>query len=193
MTIINTTHTPHDAAHAQPVVPQFIIRRLIPSDSEGLSQLYTGPQAYSQTLHLPDSVPHQWDKTIKEMTDNEHAYVALINEDLVGHLSLTVNPNPRRRHVGRLTFAVRDDFHGKGIGSALMAFALNLADKWLNLQRLEVSVLSDNPRAIGLLTKYGFAIEGESQAFAYRNGRYADAYHLARIKANVAHQPHGNP
>jgi L-phenylalanine/L-methionine N-acetyltransferase len=36
--------------------------------------------------------------------------------------------------------AVRDDWQGRGIGTALMEAALDLADNWLDLTRVELSV-----------------------------------------------------
>ena len=66
---------------------------------------------------------------------------------VVGNLTLWQEPNPRRRHVAGLGMAVRDDWAGRGVGSALMAAAIDLADNWLGLTRLELTVWSDNEAA----------------------------------------------
>lgn len=78
--------------------------------------------------------------------------------------------------------AVRDDWHGKGIGSALMRAALDLADNWLNLRRIELHVYTDNAAGIALYTKFGFKIGGTHRHFAFREGRYVDAYSMARVR-----------
>ncbi len=78
--------------------------------------------------------------------------------------------------------AVRDDWRGKGIRSALMEAALDLGDTWLNLIRLELTVYADNDVGIALHEKSGFAIEGTHRFFAFRNGEYVDAYSMVRIK-----------
>jgi putative acetyltransferase len=44
--------------------------------------------------------------------------------------------------------AVRDDWQGKGVGTALMEAALDLADNWLNLTRIELTVYVDNAAGI---------------------------------------------
>ena len=44
--------------------------------------------------------------------------------------------------------AVRDDWQGRGVGTALMEAALDLADNWLNLTRIELEVYTDNAAAI---------------------------------------------
>ena len=78
--------------------------------------------------------------------------------------------------------AVRDDWQGKGAGTALMQAAVDLADKWLNLMRLELDVYTDNEPAIRLYKKFGFVIEGTLVNYAYRDGQYVDTYTMARLR-----------
>ena len=80
---------------------------------------------------------------------------------------------------------IKDNVQGKGVGSALLATVTDLADNWLNLKRIEISAYVDNERAINLYKKFGFEIEGESKAFAFRNGKYVNVYHMARIAKNL--------
>jgi putative acetyltransferase len=89
---------------------------------------------------------------------------------------------PRRRHAASLGMAVRDDFQGQGVGSALMQAMLNLADNWLNVVRLELVTWTDNEAALALYKKAGFVIEGTHRRYAFRDGQYVDAYALGRIR-----------
>ena len=57
-----------------------------------------------------------------------------------------------------------------------------LADGWLNVIRLELTVYTDNQRAIALYRKFGFETEGTHKAYALRAGRYVDALAMARIR-----------
>jgi putative acetyltransferase len=84
--------------------------------------------------------------------------------------------------VGEIHMTVRDDWQGKGVGTALMEAALDLADNWLNLKRLELTVYADNAAGIALYEKFGFEIEGTHRCFAFRNGEYVDACSMARIR-----------
>jgi L-phenylalanine/L-methionine N-acetyltransferase len=86
------------------------------------------------------------------------------------------------RHVGTIGIAVHDDWQGRGVGTALMEAALNLADNWLNLTRMELRVYVDNPAAMALYKRFGFEIEGTHRRLAFRNGEYVDAYSMARIR-----------
>ena len=62
-----------------------------------------------------------------------------------------------------------------------MQAALELADGWLNYQRLELSVYTDNLAALALYRKFGFVIEGTFRAYAFRDGQYVDSYAMARM------------
>jgi RimJ/RimL family protein N-acetyltransferase len=49
---------------------------------------------------------------------------------------------------------------GRGCGKRLLAAALDQADRWLNLRRLELNVWADNAAAIALYEQFGFEREG---------------------------------
>jgi putative acetyltransferase len=102
---------------------------------------------------------------------------------VVGQFGLHTFPQqPRRRHVGQIGMAVHDDWQGKGVGTALMQAAVDLADNWLNLTRLELEVYIDNTPAIRLYEKFGFTIEGTLVQYAFRDGQYVDTYMMARLR-----------
>jgi putative acetyltransferase len=61
-----------------------------------------------------------------------------------------------------------------------MEAALDLADNWLNLTRIELSVYTDNQIGIALYEKFGFEIEGTHRRYASRSGEYVDAHSMAR-------------
>ena len=77
--------------------------------------------------------------------------------------------------------AVREDRQGKGVGTGLMRAALDLADNWLGLTRVELHVYVDNVAGLALYEKFGFKIEGTHRRFAFRDGGFVDAYSTARI------------
>jgi len=78
--------------------------------------------------------------------------------------------------------AVRDDWQGMGVGTHLLRTALDLADNWLNLTRVELTVYTDNAAGIALYEKFGFETEGTHRRYAFRDGGFVDAYSMARLK-----------
>ncbi len=163
----------------------YIIRRAEASDAESMQKIFSGPKAIRGTLQLPYPSLDRWRKRLAEPPDGSFNLLACVNDEVVGQLGLfTLPQNPRRRHVGQLGMAVHDDWQGKGVGSALMQAAMDLADNWLNLSRLELEVYTDNEPAIALYKKFDFVIEGTLKNFAYRDGQFVDVYTMARLRAS---------
>jgi putative acetyltransferase len=161
------------------------IRRTEPSDYEAVQLIFAGPQVVWGTLQLPFPSAELWRKRLSEPPEGLYSLSACVDEnEVVGQLGLHTFPNqPRRRHAGQIGMAVRDDWQGKGVGTALMQAAIDLADNWINLTRLELEVYTDNEPAIRLYKKFGFTIEGTLLGFAYRDGQYVDTYMMARLRA----------
>lgn len=159
------------------------IRRAEPSDYEAIAKIFTYPKVTWGTLQTPYPSVEVWRKKLAEPPDGFFSLVACIDTDVVGQIGIHTFPNsPRRRHVADIGMMVRDDWQGKGIGSALMQAAVDLADKWLNLARLELEVYVDNEPAIKLYKKFGFEIEGREVNHAFRDGAYVDSYMMARVR-----------
>lgn len=159
------------------------IRHAEPDDYVAIHTIYTQPKVIWGTLQLPYAPAEKQRQRLSQPGDGSYTLVACVEGDLVGHLHLRTFPNsPRRSHAGGIGMAVHDEWQGKSIGTALMEAATNLADKWLNLTRLELSVYIDNEPGIRLYQKFGFEIEGMLQHYAFRDGHYADVYFMARFK-----------
>ncbi len=59
---------------------------------------------------------------------------------------------------------------------------MDLADRWLNLCRLELTVYTDNEPAIKLYRKFAFEVEGTLRKYSFREGVFVDAHMMARIR-----------
>lgn len=162
------------------------IRHAEPGDFEALHEIHTQPGAVRGTLQLPFPSAEKWRKRLQDQPRDRHFLVACVDDEIVGALDLWQETrSPRRMHAGGIGMAVHDRWQRKGVGNALMEAAIELADNWLNLLRLELSVFVDNEPAIRLYTKWGFKTEGTWEKYAFRDGRFVDAYCMARIR-NVA-------
>ena len=158
------------------------IRRAGPEDAAPLRDLYAMPQAQAGTLQLPFASLHHWQQRL-EPRDGVTVLLAESDGLVVGNLTLWQEPNPRRRHVASLGMAVRDDWVGRVVGTALMAAALDLADNWLGLTRLELTVWSDNEAAQALYRKFGFVQEGVARDYGLRHGVLVDSLYMARVRS----------
>lgn len=162
---------------------QIEIRHVEPEDYAQIHQLYSQEQVYSDTLQLPHPATAHWQKRTGTQEAGAYRLVACFGERVIGMIGLHLEQNMRRRHVASFGMAVHPEFQGQGIGSQLLAAALDLADNWLGISRVELTVYVDNPAAIALYKKFGFIVEGTSEAFAMRNGELVATHHMGRIKA----------
>ena len=148
-----------------------------------MQQVHAQPNALRGTLQLPFPSEESWKERLAKFGNNDYGLVACVEAEIVGMLSLMpTTPSPRRKHVGWLGMVVHDKWQSKGVGTALMKAAIDLADNWLNLKRLELVVYADNARAIALYERFGFEREGLNRAYAWRAGAYADSLMMARLR-----------
>jgi L-phenylalanine/L-methionine N-acetyltransferase len=162
------------------------IRHPEPSDYEGMQKIFTGPKVIRGTLQLPYPSAEMWRKRLEEHRDDVINLVACDGDEIVGQLYIQALTRPRRKHVGQIGMAVRDDYQGQGVGTALMQAAVDMADNWLNLLRIELEVFTDNEPAVQLYKKFGFVIEGTLTKYGFRDGEYVDVYAMARFRSERA-------
>ncbi len=81
--------------------------------------------------------------------------VAVAGSEIVGSLHLDAS----RHGFGELGMAVARDWRGRGVGSALIAAAIEWARE-RGLHKLSLGVFAHNAAAIALYRKFGFVQEG---------------------------------
>ncbi|HXR55808.1 MAG TPA: GNAT family N-acetyltransferase [Casimicrobiaceae bacterium] len=161
--------------------PAIVVRRAEVRDGSAIATTFAASRAYAGTLQLPFPSASMWEKRIAEISADDFLLVAEADGEVVGNCGLQpASRSPRRRHAGTIGMAVRDDWHGRGVGTALMKAAVDLADNWVGYSRLELTAYTDNAAALALYRKFGFAIEGTARGYALRDGVLVDAYMMAR-------------
>ncbi len=165
-------------------VDDICLEAAAPHHAQGLAQLYGAPAVARQVLQLPWPTVEMWNKRLAVGAEAERraALVALAQGHVVGHCSLWKNERVRLAHSGSLAMGVAQPWHGKGIGSRMMAAVLDVADNWMALRRVELTVFIDNEAALALYRKFGFEIEGELRDYAVRDGRLVNVYTMARLR-----------
>jgi L-phenylalanine/L-methionine N-acetyltransferase len=110
----------------------------------------------------------------------EFEIVGVLQGKIVGFGALYILGDGQS-HSGWIMLGVREELHRRGIGSILMRMLVATAHVFVGLQRLQLTVYSDNEVAIRLYEKFGFEIEGFHRRFARRGTDFVDAFTMARI------------
>ena len=174
--------------------PRVRIRTAEPSDAAAFSQVFAGREAARGTLQLPLRSVEETRKYLANLPAHDIQLVACIGARIVGAIGLhRGGMRARRVHVANIGMAVHDDWVGRGIGTALLRAVIDLADNWLGLRRLELTVYPDNDRAIALYQRFGFVIEGRHRDYALRDGAYVDALAMARLRDIAPEAPKQKP
>jgi L-phenylalanine/L-methionine N-acetyltransferase len=157
------------------------IRHAGTADAEAIRALYAEPSVYAATLQLPDPPAALWQQRLEQPREGAYSLVACRGGELLGQIGLVVGDNPRRKHSAHIGMGVRGSARRNGVGGALLGAAVELAEQWLALRRIELIVYTDNAAAIALYRKHGFSAEGVLRRYAFRNGQYVDAQMMARL------------
>ncbi len=164
----------------------FIIRPVNIGDGKGINELRRMPGVFENILGIPSERVKRNEDHIVNMDSNTHQFVAVTKNQLgeeviIGTAGLTVYANHRLRHCASIGIMIHKDYQSKGVGTALMKALIDIADNWLMLVRVELTVFEDNEKAIALYEKLGFEKEGVKKLAAIRNGKYENEFLMARI------------
>ena len=107
-----------------------------------------------------EQIRNRIEHTLKK--DNEAVFVVEVENMLVGYASVIGGHLNRTKHKASVVTGILQEYAGKGVGSRLFDTLLLWA-KESPLQRLELTVMTHNERAIALYQKFGFQIEGRQK------------------------------
>lgn len=165
-------------------IDEVIIRPAEIRDVRDINTLRRMPGIVENLIALPSETIASNEKFIANVSDDDHIFAAEISSNgvsrVIGLAGLHCRKLPRMRHTASIGIMVHVDFHRRQIGSKLMNAIIDLADNWLMLKRVDLTVYPENTSAIKLYEKFGFVREGISRYASIRNGAYADLQHMAR-------------
>ena len=161
------------------------IRRATPKDAAAFARTMGDPIVYPNLMQMPYTNDGIWAARLAENDlpgKTDLILVAELDGEVVGNAGLhPASAAQRRKHAVMLGMSVAPAAQGQGVGSALLAALCDYADRWAGVLRMELTVYTDNQRAIRLYQRHGFVIEGTHRAYAMRDGQYVDAYAMARL------------
>jgi L-phenylalanine/L-methionine N-acetyltransferase len=171
---------------SQPI--KISIRPATPDDAEGFAAVFKSRSAANGTLQHPYTSAEIWrTRLAANSTTRECVFVAVVNGKIVGNAGVhSVSDSPREKHVCGVGIGIAEPYQGRGVGRALMNACLDFADRWANYSRVQLTVHSDNARAIKLYESLGFAVEGRHRDFSFREGGYVDAIFMGRLTGALA-------
>ncbi|WP_236175054.1 GNAT family N-acetyltransferase [Pseudomonas pseudonitroreducens] len=158
------------------------IERCTEQHINGLAALYNEPAVARQLLQMPHQAPELWRKRLVLDDERRLTLLAMHQDQVVGSASLEQYPRVRRAHCGSIGMGVATAWQGRGVGTRLLAELMEVADNWMGLRRVELTVFSDNQPAIALYQKFGFEVEGQLREYAIRDGVYTDVLSMARLR-----------
>jgi RimJ/RimL family protein N-acetyltransferase len=111
----------------------------------------------------------------------ERAYFGIeVDGDLIGEAGLH-----RIDHFSRcceLGIGIGREYWGKGFGQDAVRTLVDYAFEHLNMNRIGLYVLAEDPRAVGAYRKAGFVEEGRLRQHAWVRGRYEDELLMAVLR-----------
>jgi putative acetyltransferase len=162
-----------------------LLRAAEPDDAAALVELAGAVAAEPEGWLLADSKwrsaadERRYVRSLRRRTDAA-LFVAELDGEIVGRLSLSRDPHPASPHVADLGLMVAAAQRRRGIGRAL----LEEAEAWaraVGVSKLELHVFPHNAPALALYERLGYEREGFRRRHYRRpDGAYADAVLMAK-------------
>jgi putative acetyltransferase len=171
-------------AQKEPIMaetPTTTIRPVREDDASAVWNIARQQGVIETILALPSDRLQTRIETLKGLTADDHWFVAEIAGEVVGLAGLGVGKG-RLRHSGHVFLFVAHAFQGQGVGGRLLEALLDVADNWLMLRRVELTVFAGNARAKALYERYGFVVEGLRKMSVIAEGQLHDEYLMARYR-----------
>jgi putative acetyltransferase len=163
---------------------EFHVRRAEASDAEALVALGrvvgSEPEAWLLVAEEWRSVgdERRYLKAVRRSADAAVFVAESAAGEIVGRLSLARDPHPASAHVADLGLMVAAGWRRRGVGRALLAYAVAWA-RGAGVRKLELHVFPWNEPAMRLYESFGFEREGYRRAHYRRGGDYVDAVLMA--------------
>lgn len=164
-----------------------ILRRPELSDLETLYQQKNDPEIAAMLVGFSHGYAQadlrDWLEFHRQCKDEVlWAIIKADSQKCIGHVGLyQIDLRVRNAEFGII---IGDkSFWGKGVGRACTKFAIEYGFQQLNLNRIQLSVLANNARAIKLYRTLGFCEEGCLRQAQYKNGEYLNVILMGLLRA----------
>jgi RimJ/RimL family protein N-acetyltransferase len=161
---------------------ELIIERACPEDAAGIieylnivggesNNLLFGENGFIMTVEEEKAFIEKFNNSDKSLL-----LVGKIDNVIVSIVSLSGSVRERIAHRGEIAVSVKKAFWGLGIATLMINELIQFAKHTANMEILQLEVITDNERAIGLYEKLGFEKIGIYKKFIKIKEEYSDAY-----------------
>ena len=106
----------------------------------------------------------------------------LVEGSIAGNCQIVFRSGLKDRHRASVAIALRREFWGLGIGTALFRELIRAAKSRGCVRQLELDFIEGNSRARGLYEKMGFRITGvKPDAIRLKDGRLLNEYSMVKV------------
>ena len=113
---------------------------------------------------------------------NAMMIVCEVDGRLAGNCQLTFNTKIKKRHRASVAIALRKEYWGLGIGTAMFGMMVEAAQTRPGITLLELEFIEGNSRARALYEKFGFRITGmHPNAIMLKDGTILHEYLMQKI------------
>lgn len=166
------------------------LRQMTEDDVPVMALRLNHPQIANNTLSIPYPYSLRDAELFFEKIKSEYAASGIPKHWIVEHcelgpvggisVSMTHGAEGHKDEVG---YAFGASYWGRGFATAAVrALTAMQFETRPRLTRLEAWVYAHNPASVRVLEKSGYRREGYCRSIFYKNGRYADAWFLARLR-----------
>ncbi len=159
---------------------QITIRQPLSAEAEALMELKRSYIKDTTTIPLfLEEYPIEIEKEAELIRtfDESHNSLLLVAEHkgmLIGNIDLTGSPRSKIAHTAMLGMGVKNEWHNKGLGRALIETALEWAKNESPLKLIWLDVYASNKGAIHLYKSTGFQVSGIVKGFFQEGEKFID-------------------
>ena len=154
------------------------LRAYEPADGPTITALYNHPDlldGLTDAWGHPQEGTDGWFKTAAAAEDKVSYVIERLDEPgPIGAITLGAIEAPQRTSI--LGVWVGAPYFDRGYGTDALRIMARFAFRHMNVQRIELNVLANNPRARRAYEKVGFRVEGTRRRSEFSHGEYVDSY-----------------